>query len=100
MLYWYTNFLRTHTTVTSESKYEKEDGTPQPPSNNTTEIHSGLTDRELEVLKFTAEGMTDKEIADALHLSVPTIKTHLRNVYNKLQVRNRVEATLKYKRMV
>ena len=53
---------------------------------------SGLTDREIEVLKGVAEGWSDKELALKLFLSEPTIKSHLRSIYRKLQVRNRAQA--------
>ncbi len=51
-----------------------------------------LTPRELEVLDCVAQGMTDKEIAAHLTLSLHTVKTHLRNILSKLQVRSRREA--------
>lgn len=51
-----------------------------------------LTPRELEVLGCVAQGMTDKEIATHLTLSLHTVKTHLRNILSKLQVRSRREA--------
>ena len=57
-----------------------------------------LTSREQEVLRHLAEGGTDQEIADALELSVWTVRTHLRNLYRKLEVRNRLEATLRWMR--
>jgi Response regulator containing a CheY-like receiver domain and an HTH DNA-binding domain len=52
----------------------------------------GLTDREIEVLKEVAAGLSDKEIALKLYLSEPTIKSHLRSIYQKLRVRNRAQA--------
>lgn len=51
-----------------------------------------LSARELEVLNLVSSGMTDKEIARSLSLSLNTIKTHLRNILSKLQVSNRKEA--------
>ena len=53
----------------------------------------GLTEREHEVLLQAAKGATDKEIAAALHISLNTVKTHIRNILTKLQVRTRREAT-------
>lgn len=51
-----------------------------------------LTHREQEVLSLAAEGKTDKEIADALQISLHTVKSHMRNILAKLQVSNRYEA--------
>jgi DNA-binding NarL/FixJ family response regulator len=54
---------------------------------------AGLTGREAEVLRLLAEGRTNREIADALVLSVHTIERHLANAYRKIGTRNRAEAT-------
>ena len=53
----------------------------------------GLTDREVEVLRLVARGRTDAEAAEELFISPRTVSQHLRNVYNKLGVNNRAEAT-------
>lgn len=50
-----------------------------------------LSEREREVVRLVAVGRTNQEIADLLHLSVSTVKTHLAAVQSKLGVRNRVE---------
>lgn len=55
-----------------------------------------LTQREQEILSHLAKGYRYKEIADALFISVETVRTHLRNIYDKLHVRSRTEAVLKY----
>jgi DNA-binding NarL/FixJ family response regulator len=55
-----------------------------------------LTEREAEILKLLAEGCRNKEIADRLGVSLDTVRTHLRHVYEKLQVNSRTEALLKY----
>ncbi len=52
----------------------------------------GLTRREQEVLRLVAEGATDQDVADALNISVHTVKTHMRNILAKLQVSHRHEA--------
>jgi len=51
-----------------------------------------LTDRELEVLSLVVEGMSSKDVADALYVSKRTVDFHLANIYDKLQVSNRVQA--------
>jgi DNA-binding NarL/FixJ family response regulator len=53
-----------------------------------------LTDRELEVLKLAAKGKSNREIAEALVLSVRTIEAHLGNIFNKLGVGSRTEAVI------
>jgi LuxR family maltose regulon positive regulatory protein len=57
-----------------------------------TEWLEPLTDRELEILQYVAEGFTNQEIGSRLYLSANTIKTHLRNIYGKLDVNNRTQA--------
>lgn len=54
------------------------------------------TDREMEILSYLAKGYNDKEIAEQFFLSIKTVRTHLRNIYQKLHVRSRTEAVLKY----
>ena len=54
-----------------------------------------LTDRELDVLRLVAEGLSRSEIADQLVLSLNTIKTHVRNIYGKLGVKNQMQAVAK-----
>jgi len=53
-----------------------------------------LSEREVEVLRLLAQGMTNKDIAQTLILSVRTIEAHLRNIYGKLGVHSRTEAAL------
>ena len=53
-----------------------------------------LTDREEEVLLHVAQGWTNAEIADALHLSLSTVKSHLASLMRKLNTRNRVEIAM------
>jgi len=55
-----------------------------------------LTDRENEILSFLSQGFANKEIADKMNISVPTVRTHLRHIYEKLHVRSRTEAVVKY----
>ncbi|HAS40121.1 MAG TPA: helix-turn-helix transcriptional regulator [Microscillaceae bacterium] len=59
----------------------------------------GLSQRELEVLSFIAEGYSNQEIAEKLFVSINTIKTHTANIYSKLGVRRRTQAVSKAKEL-
>jgi DNA-binding NarL/FixJ family response regulator len=56
----------------------------------------GLTSREREVLHNLAQGTSNKEISNKLFISVETVKSHIKNIYKKLEVKNRVEAMKVY----
>jgi DNA-binding NarL/FixJ family response regulator len=60
------------------------------------EEHDGrrLTDRELGVLRLIARGMSNKDIGTELVISENTVRNHVRNILEKLQVRSRVEAAM------
>jgi DNA-binding NarL/FixJ family response regulator len=60
-----------------------------------SEETQNLSKREQEILSFLAKGYRYKEIADTLFISIETVRTHLRNIYEKLHVRSRSEAVLK-----
>ncbi len=53
---------------------------------------SALAPREVEVLRILADGLSHKQIAAALFISPLTVHTHLKNIYVKLDVRNRIQA--------
>jgi len=55
-----------------------------------------LTSRESEILSCLTKGMRYKEIAETLVISVETVRTHLRKIYQKLHVRSATEAVIKY----
>ncbi len=65
------------------------------PSNQQTRpaTDAGLSAREVEVLQLVAEGLTDVEVARRLFLSRRTVSSHLRSIYNKLDVSTRTAAT-------
>ena len=56
-------------------------------------IEHDLTPREVEVLRLVADGCTNRDIADALFISIPTVKRHLSTVYGKLGVASRADAS-------
>jgi ATP/maltotriose-dependent transcriptional regulator MalT len=51
-----------------------------------------LSARELEVLKLIAEGCSNQEIANRLYIGVSTVKKHINHIYDKLDVKNRMQA--------
>jgi LuxR family maltose regulon positive regulatory protein len=59
------------------------------------ELVEPLSDREAEVLQLIAQGLTNREIASRLYLSLNTIKAHTRNIYGKLDVHSRTQAILR-----
>jgi two-component system response regulator DevR len=60
-----------------------------------TEPHAQLSDSQYKILRLIAEGFSNREIASRVHLSENTVKSHIQEIFRKLQVRNRVEAALR-----
>jgi DNA-binding NarL/FixJ family response regulator len=56
-----------------------------------------LSSRELELLELLAAGFINKEIAEEMNLTLETVRTYVKRIYAKLQVRNRTEAALKHR---
>ena len=63
-------------------------------------MKTNLTRRETEVIGELSRGLYYKEIAGKIYISPETVKKHVRNIYRKLGVRNRVEATLKFQQYI
>ncbi len=59
--------------------------------------HSLLSQREREVLELLAKGLMYKEIAEKLEVTYETVKKHLKNIYQKLHVQNKIEALNKFR---
>jgi DNA-binding NarL/FixJ family response regulator len=64
-------------------------------SNHKKSMQPGMiTDRELEVLKLIVEGFSNSKIADKLYITSGTVKTHVRNIMNKLSANDRTQAAI------
>ncbi len=74
---------------------DAEPALPSPPPEVEAGFVEPLSDRELEVLQLIAKGLTNREVANRLYLSLHTVKVHARNIYGKLGVRNRTQAVAK-----
>jgi DNA-binding CsgD family transcriptional regulator len=69
-------------------------GQPRPTGRSSHAWPAGLTDREVEVLRAITRGLGNKQIARELHVSQPTVHTHVINLYGKIGVNTRAGATL------
>ncbi len=56
---------------------------------------SDLTEREIDVLNLIAKGCSNQEISDTLFISLNTVKTHIKNIFQKLEVEDRTQAAMK-----
>jgi LuxR family maltose regulon positive regulatory protein len=73
---------------------EGKGGSPPSPVAPPSALVEPLSERELEVLGLVAQGLSNREIADRLFITVGTVKTHVHNIYGKLGVRSRMEAAV------
>ena len=71
---------------------ESEDKSHLPPALSAQSLIEPLSQRELEVLRLIAQGLSNREICERLFLALDTVKGHNRRIYSKLEVRKRTEA--------
>lgn len=64
------------------------------PANGHNSTNHGLTAREEQILMMIARGMPNKDIARVLHIELPTVKTHVRSLFGKLNIHRRQDATV------
>jgi DNA-binding NarL/FixJ family response regulator len=76
------------------AKILEEFRSPHPASEPKVEGEDSLTQRETEVLRLITEGMSNKEIAEALSITENTVKVHVRTTLEKLHLNNRVQAAV------
>ncbi len=62
--------------------------------NQRAALHEMLTEREMEILMLIAKGYSNQEIADASHITIKTVKTHVSNILSKLEVQDRTQAVI------
>jgi LuxR family maltose regulon positive regulatory protein len=75
----------------AEGRIDSDDS-PRPTPPASQPLAEPLSDRELEVLRLIAQGLSNREIGERLFLAIITVKGHNRNIFRKLQVRRRTEA--------
>jgi DNA-binding NarL/FixJ family response regulator len=79
--------------ITSPTRQPSKPPVLQP--SNSSALAEPLTPRELEVLQLIAEGMTNRQIAEALIISVGTAKFYTSQIYSKLNVSSRTQAVVR-----
>ncbi len=78
--------------VFEAEEHKSEDESHPPPARPAQSLIEPLSQRELEVLRLIAQGLSNREIGERLFLAIITVKGHNRNIFRKLQVRRRTEA--------
>jgi NarL family two-component system response regulator LiaR len=77
-----------HPRIARKLLHELGRPSPQPPA------PESLTAREVEVLRFVAQGWSNQQVADEMSIAEVTVRTHVSHILNKLHLANRVQATL------
>ncbi len=85
--------------VVGRRNFQRSEPLPEAPPTSRMGIYGELSERELEVLQRVAEGETNREIAERLFLSPDTIKSHVSNIYRKLDVNRRAQAVARAKEL-
>jgi DNA-binding NarL/FixJ family response regulator len=67
--------------------------TTPPPAKEAVPASDGLTQREMDVLRLLAQGLTSAQIAEQLVIGLVTVNSHVRSIYSKLGVTSRATAT-------
>lgn len=82
-------------TVAGGGRWIEKDSAERAVERTTTDPHgTGLSPREIEVVRMVSRGMRNRQIAQELFISEATVKVHLHNVYEKLSLKSRVELGL------
>jgi NarL family two-component system response regulator LiaR len=71
------------------ARFTSQDARPAP-----SQTEAVLSEREMEVLRLAAKGMSNKDLGEALCISVRTVQAHMRSIFNKLGVGSRSEAVI------
>jgi DNA-binding NarL/FixJ family response regulator len=82
--------------LANPSSAQQSEGAPTPSAGQLEEFASrfGLTALELQILSLVAEGLSNEEISQTIHLARETVKGHLKSLFRKLEVKNRTEAAV------
>jgi LuxR family maltose regulon positive regulatory protein len=80
-------------------EYKSEDEPHASPALPAQSLTEPLSQRELEVLRLIAQGLSNREIGERLFLAIITVKGHNRNIFRKLQVRRRTEAVARARKV-